>query len=440
MASTDVNSMGYPNTDSIIEDVYELKLASPAQPVNTTTIQETIEIKYEEIPPQVTNVQVQCTLGIEIVEQPAVNDHRFRYPSEKLPKKSGQPSSKAVGALQGAKSSPQNKSYPKVKVTGYKEGPAIVIASCVVEDIDVEDFGYKVHPNCIVGRNCTQGVCRIEVDPENDMTATFEKIGIECVTNKKIPESLDRCQRNKIDPFKQGFSHMEDKKYLKEMDMNSLRLCFQVFIPGAKLGDYIPGPTVVSDVVKDKRVHERLKIIDISDNFANVKGNKKIIMFTTKVNKDDIEVRFAFDHNGKSYELVGNVTDVHKQAGLSFTSPVFPDQQLTEDVQAKVYLLRKSDKVKSAPEDFVFRPNRPIKTAPKRTKQQTRAVTQNQDGNDDSTGKIEAPPRRQYPCDVGGSVTTNESFTDQINRGATNVITADDIMNLSLSPQIQVRN
>ena len=44
-----------------------------------------------------------------------------RYPSEKLPKKSGQPSSKAVGALQGAKSSPQNKSYPKVKVTGYKE-------------------------------------------------------------------------------------------------------------------------------------------------------------------------------------------------------------------------------------------------------------------------------------------------------------------------------
>ena len=55
MASTDVNSMD-PNTDSIIEDVYELKLASPAQPVNTTINQETIEIKYEEIPPQVTNV------------------------------------------------------------------------------------------------------------------------------------------------------------------------------------------------------------------------------------------------------------------------------------------------------------------------------------------------------------------------------------------------
>ena len=51
MASTDVNSMD-PNTDSIIEDVCELKLASPAQPVIT----ETIEIKYEEIPPQVTNV------------------------------------------------------------------------------------------------------------------------------------------------------------------------------------------------------------------------------------------------------------------------------------------------------------------------------------------------------------------------------------------------
>lgn len=59
MASTDVNSMD-PNTDSIIEDVYELKLASPAQPVNTTINQETIIV------------------GIEILEQPAVNDHRFR--------------------------------------------------------------------------------------------------------------------------------------------------------------------------------------------------------------------------------------------------------------------------------------------------------------------------------------------------------------------------
>ena len=57
-----------------------------------------------------------------------------------------------------------------------------------------------------------------------------------------------------------------------------------------------------------------------------------------------------------------------------------------------------------------------------------------------TAGKIEAPPRRQHPCDVGGSVTTSESFTDQINRGATNVITADDIMNLSLNPQIQMRN
>lgn len=60
------------------------------------------------------NISIQIISFIEFVTS-------SRYPSEKLPKKSGQPSSKAVGALQGAKSSPQNKSYPKVKVTGYKE-------------------------------------------------------------------------------------------------------------------------------------------------------------------------------------------------------------------------------------------------------------------------------------------------------------------------------
>ena len=64
-----------------------------------------------------------------------------RYPSEKLPKKSGQPSSKAVGALQGAKSSPQNKSFPKVKVTGYKEVGTYNMAIRVVE---FSNGGYKI--------------------------------------------------------------------------------------------------------------------------------------------------------------------------------------------------------------------------------------------------------------------------------------------------------
>ena len=92
----------------------------------------------------------------------------------------------------------------------------------------------------------------------------------------------------------QGFPHIE-LEYL-----NSLRLCFQVLIPpfpDASLDEYLPGPCTVSDVIRDSRVHESLKIVDISDNIAPTTGGKKIIMLTSRVNHNDIEVHFNFDHS-----------------------------------------------------------------------------------------------------------------------------------------------
>ena len=49
----DLDSIEDPNTAEIIQDVSELHLASPSQPINTTVVPQTIEIKLEEIPPDV---------------------------------------------------------------------------------------------------------------------------------------------------------------------------------------------------------------------------------------------------------------------------------------------------------------------------------------------------------------------------------------------------
>ena len=95
---------------------------------------------------------------------------------------------------------------------------------------------------------------------------------------------------------------MKSKSEMDKMDMNSVRLCFQVFIPWNQDG-MIAGPKIVSDVIKDKRVHENLKIVDISDNFSPVKGGKKIIMFTSKVKHEDIKIRFEHNHS-KSMKLL----------------------------------------------------------------------------------------------------------------------------------------
>ena len=48
---------------------------------------------------------------------------------------------------------------------------------------------------------------------------------------------------------------------------------------------------------KDKRTHETLKIVDFSESTAPTKGGKKIVIFTGKICKDDIEVHFSFENS-----------------------------------------------------------------------------------------------------------------------------------------------
>merc|ERR1711962_1497365 len=141
--------------------------------------------------------------------------------------------------------------------------------------------------------------------------------------------------------------------------MNSVRLCFQIFIPWINSQSLLPGAKAFSDVIKDKRVHESLKIIDISDDFSPVKGGKKIIMFTSKIKHDDIEVHFEYNHNALKTVLVKHIgaSEIHKQCAISFSTPMFPDQKITQEIQGKIYLFRPSDKAKSNEEDFSFRPN-----------------------------------------------------------------------------------
>ena len=56
-------------------------------------------------------------------------------------------------------------------------------------------------------------------------------------------------------------------------------------------------PSAVSDIIKDKRTHEALKIVDFSESTAPTKGGKKIVIFTGKICKDDIEVHFSFENS-----------------------------------------------------------------------------------------------------------------------------------------------
>ena len=130
------------------------------------------------------------------------------------------------------------------------------------------------------------------------MTAVFSKIAIESVKKQDIPQSLARRQELGIDPFGQGFDAMKLKTDIASIELNQIRLCFQVFIPGGdQKSQYVAGPVAVSNVIKDKRIHDDLSIINISENSATVNGGKKILLFTSKISKDNIQVRFSCNHS-----------------------------------------------------------------------------------------------------------------------------------------------
>ena len=77
---------------------------------------------------------------------------------------------------------------------GYT-GKAVVVVSCVTNDAP-----YKSHPHNLVGKEgCKKGVCTIHMN--EDMTASFPNLGIQCVKKKDIDESLTLRQQIRVDPF-----------------------------------------------------------------------------------------------------------------------------------------------------------------------------------------------------------------------------------------------
>lgn len=60
---------------------------------------------------------------VEITEQPASKALRFRYECE----------GRSAGSIPGVMSTPENKTYPTIRVRGYV-GRAIVVVSCVTKD------------------------------------------------------------------------------------------------------------------------------------------------------------------------------------------------------------------------------------------------------------------------------------------------------------------
>jgi len=310
---------------------------------NTTS---TTNSAYQEFQNILSNkvTPVEAKPFVRILEQPASHKLRFRYKCE----------GRGAGALQGERSSPEKKTFPKIQIVGYK-GPAVVVVSCVTHDSEIP----KTHPHNLVspasvGRDgCKKGVCTMNVNNE-EMSVEFPHLGIQCVRRRDIADALKQRQEIRVDPFRQGFGHVDSPN---SIDLNAVKLCFQVFLENPKTpGKYtvILDP-VISKPIFDAKAKKELQIMDMSDNTAPADGGKKIIILCEKVSKEDIKVRF-YDYNGWEEWADFGPSDVHKQYAISFKVPRYQNINILQPVKVCVELVKPSDDTRSEEEEFHFTP------------------------------------------------------------------------------------
>uniref|UniRef100_A0A6P7F5M7 Embryonic polarity protein dorsal-like isoform X2 n=1 Tax=Diabrotica virgifera virgifera TaxID=50390 RepID=A0A6P7F5M7_DIAVI len=290
---------------------------------------------------QLSSMSAKKQARIRIVEQPASKALRFRYECE----------GRSAGSIPGSRSTPENKSYPTIRVEGY-QGRAVVVVSCVTRDQP-----YRPHPHNLVGREgCKRGVCTLEI-PTDTMTVHFSNLGIQCVKKKDIEHALRVREEIRVDPFRTGFSHRNQPT---SIDLNVVRLCFQVFLEGDTPGKFsVTVPPVVSDPIYDKKAMSDLTIIKLSDCSSYVDGGRKdIILLCEKVAKEDIQVRF-FEENG-DWEAFADFqpSQVHKQHAIWFRTPRYKTLDVTDPVDVFIQLRRPSDGATSEALPFKLWPGR----------------------------------------------------------------------------------
>ncbi|XP_054165343.1 embryonic polarity protein dorsal-like [Oppia nitens] len=279
---------------------------------------------------------------VRIVEQPAKCALRFRYECE----------GRSAGSIPGSAATADNKTYPSIQVCNYRGGAAVVVVSCVTKEQP-----YRPHPHNLVGKEgCKKGVCTMVINNQ-DMICSFTSLGIQCVKRKDIEDSLKLRESIKVDPFRTGFAH---KSQSSSIDLNVVRLCFQVFIEGPERDKFtVQLPPIVSDFIYDKKAMTELIITKLSHCSAPCIGGKEMILLCDRVTKDDIQVRFYEEQNGQLvWEALAEFapTDVHKQVAICFRTPRYCRDDLSQPVSVMLQLRRPSDGCLSDPRAFQLLP------------------------------------------------------------------------------------
>ncbi|XP_030633225.1 transcription factor RelB [Chanos chanos] len=272
-----------------------------------------------------------------VVEQPKERGMRFRYECE----------GRSAGSILGASSTEVNKTLPAIELQGPTEG---ITRVSVTVSLVTKDLPYRPHPHCLVGKDCTDGICVIHFNPQSSRRHVFSNLGIQCIRRKEVEASLQKRREINIDPFSTG-----NTKGAEDLDLNTVRLCFQCELQRED-GERVHLAPVLSNPIYDKKATttSELKINRLNVVRGPCTGKTEIYMLCDKVQKDDIEIIFSLGKWQAKAEFAQ--TDVHRQIAIVFKSPPFEEQDITEEKEVDVFLRRLSDRMESEPVKFTYLP------------------------------------------------------------------------------------
>ncbi|XP_053304359.1 transcription factor p65 isoform X2 [Spea bombifrons] len=271
---------------------------------------------------------------VEIIEQPKQRGMRFRYKCE----------GRSAGSIPGERSTDTTKTHPTIKVHNY-QGPARIRISLVTKDAP-----HKPHPHELVGKDCKDGYYEADLSADRNIHS-FQNLGIQCVKKREVEDAITHRIRTNNNPFN---IPQEDLK--SDFDLNTVCLCFQVFIHDQTGGHLVPLQFVVSQPIYDNRAPNtaELKICRVNKNSGSCMGGDEIFLLCDKVQKD-IEVVFVLGN----WEARGSFSqaDVHRQVAIVFKTPAYQDQGIRQPVKVQMHLRRPSDKEVSEPMEFQYLPH-----------------------------------------------------------------------------------
>ncbi|KAG8515337.1 Transcription factor RelB [Galemys pyrenaicus] len=271
-----------------------------------------------------------------ITEQPKQRGMRFRYECE----------GRSAGSILGESSTEASKTLPAIELRDCGGLREVEVTACLVW----KDWPHRVHPHSLVGKDCTDGVCRVRLRPHVSPRHSFNNLGIQCVRKKEIEAAIERKIQLGIDPYNAG-----SLKNHQEVDMNVVRICFQASYRDQQ-GQMRRMDPVLSEPVYDKKSTNtsELRICRINKESGPCTGGEELYLLCDKVQKEDISVVFS----RASWEGRADFSqaDVHRQIAIVFKTPPYEDLEIIEPVTVNVYLQRLTDGVCSEPLPFTYLP------------------------------------------------------------------------------------